>query len=167
MIIAPANFRDEELFHPKAEFENAGFKVDIASKIKNPTGMLGAKVNADLLLDEINITDYNAIIFVGGSGTVVYFNDKQVQNIAKEAAQKCKVLAAICIAPSILANSGLLKGKKATSFPSEAENLKAKGAIYTGKPVEEDILGDFTLITGRDPASAKEFGKLIVKKLKK
>jgi protease I len=72
------------------------------------------------------------------------------------------ILAAICAAPSILANAGLLKGKTATSFPDEGENLKAKGANFTGQGLEIDG----RIITADGPAHAKQFGEAIVKALK-
>lgn len=161
MIIAPRNFRDEELLHPKEEFESVGFEVKIASKAKTAKGMLGTEVNADLDLSEVNVQNFDAIIFVGGSGTTVYFNDIDAQRIAKEALDRNKLLCAICIAPSILANAGLLKGKKVTAFPSEEQNLRTKGAIYTGKEVEQDG----KIITAKDPKAARAFGRKIVENL--
>ena len=71
------------------------------------------------------------------------------------------LLAAICIAPSILANAGLLEGKKVTSYSSEASNIKSKGANYTSRPVEQDG----KIITADGPGSAKAFGKAIAEAL--
>lgn len=162
MIIAPNNFRDEELLKPKEIFENSNARVTIASKgVTIARGMLGATVDVDKDISEINVADYDAIIFVGGTGASQYFDDSTVQSIAKESYNQGKIVGAICIAPSILANAGILKGKKATAFSSEADNLRNKGAEYTG----ESVTQDGSIITGRGPEAAVEFGRTIVENL--
>jgi protease I len=60
-----------------------------------------------------------------------------------------------------LANAGVLSGRRATVFSSEAGKLKAKGAEYTGAKVERDG----KIITGSGPEAAEEFGRAIVKAL--
>jgi protease I len=158
MIIAPRNFRDEELFDTKKELESSGNSVIIAStKTDTATGMLGGTVKPNIAIDEVNVDDYDAVVFVGGSGSSIYFNNQKAHEIARTANDNGKLVAAICIAPSTLANAGLLKGKKATSFPSEERNLRSKGANYTGKPVEKDG----NIITADGPKSAREFGRMI------
>jgi protease I len=163
MVIAPENFRDEEYQKPKSILENAGYRVMTASKgVRLAKGMLGATANVDLDLSQVNLADFTAVIFVGGSGASVYFNDQTVLNLASQAVSQGKVVGAICIAPSILANAGLLNGKEATAFSSEAENLKGKGALYSGQPVTVD--GE--IITANGPAAAEEFGQTILEILR-
>jgi len=162
MIIAPRNFRDEELFHTKEELGASGNDVTISSTTRNTaTGMLGGTVTPDITIDEVNVDDYDAVVFVGGSGSSIYFNNTKAHEIARDAYNKGKVIGAICIAPSTLANAGLLKGKRATSYPSEESNLRAKGAIYTGRPVEKDG----KIITADGPSSARVFGRMIASSL--
>lgn len=163
MIIAPQNFRDEELLHTREELERVGAKVTIASKKVAPArGMLGAVVKPELELKQVRVDDYDVVIFVGGSGSAVYFTDEQAISIAKEVFKKGKILCAICIAPVILANAGVLNGKRATAFPDDSvQKLKNKGAIYTGKSVEVDG----KIITADGPAAAREFGRRIAKEL--
>jgi len=162
MIVAPQDFRDEELFKPKAILEKTGIKIIIASKgVIEAQGSLGGKIKVDKDLKDVKIDDYEAIIFVGGSGSSIYFNDPEALDLAKQAYKKGKIVAAICIAPSILANSGILQGKKATAFSSESENLKAKGAYFTG----ENITLDGKIITAYGPQAASGFGKEILKSL--
>lgn len=157
MIIAPENFRDEELLDTKAVLEDHGTEVDIASTVSESKGMLGATVKVDLNIDSVSIDNYDAVIFVGGTGSSIYFNDEKALSIARQAFDKGKITAAICIAPSILANAGVLKGKKATSYVSEASNLEEKGATYTNSAVEQDG----KIITANGPQSAKAFGEAI------
>jgi len=162
MIIAPRNFRDEELFHTKEELESSGISVTIASTTTDTaTGMLGGTAKPDMTINDVNVDDYDAIVFVGGTGSSIYFNNPKAHEIARSAIEKGKLVGAICIAPSTLANAGLLNGKKATSYPSEENNLISKGADYTGNPVEKDG----NIITATGPSAAREFGRMIAKSL--
>lgn len=164
LIIAPENFRDEELLHTKEELERAGAKTTIAStKTGEVRGMLGARVTPDTKLDQVRVDDYDAVVFVGGSGSAVYFKDNRAISIASEAFSKGKKVCAICIAPVILANAGVLKGKRATVWPDKCiQMIESKGATYTGKPVEVDG----NVITAPGPEAAREFGRAIAKALK-
>ena len=162
MVIAPSNFRDEELFQTKSELEKAGATVTIASKGKGEkTGMLGGRANATVDITEADVGNYDAVVFVGGTGSAAYFNDETAKSLASKAYAEGKIVAAICIAPSILANADLLEGKKVTAFSSEAQNLQEKGATFTGKGVEVDG----KIITADGPQSATEFGKTIAEAL--
>jgi protease I len=165
MIIAHRNFRDEELLHTKSELESAGIKVTVAStSLSIAVGMFGAKTTPNILISNVNVEDFDAILFVGGSGAETYFNDPIAHNIAKEAYQKNKVVGAICIAPGILANSGILNGKKATVWNGKYVSiLRNGGAIYTG----ESVTVDGNIITANGPAVASKFGKTIVNVLSK
>lgn len=163
MIIAPKNFRDEEFLEPKGVLEKAGANVTVASKgTKTATGILGATVDVDIDLSEANASDYDAVVFIGGGGSAVYFNDQNALSIAKKAYAQGKIVAAICIAPSILANAGVLEGKNATSWPSEQQNIESKGGSYTGDLVTEDG----RIITAKGPQAAIQFGKRLVEALK-
>jgi len=162
MIIAAKDFRDEELLKPKEILEAQGVKVVLVSTTKEEVrGMLGTKVKPDLLLSELKVDDYAAIVFVGGVGASQYWDDPLAHKICREALEQGKILGAICIAPVTLANSGVLLGRKATVFPTEAERLKGKGAIYTGAKVE----WDGNLITASGPEAAEDFGKALLQAL--
>ena len=163
LIIAPQNFRDEELFHTKEELERAGVEVVIASakrgKIK---GMLGGTAEAELPLKEVDVRKYDAIVFIGGVGASAYYEDPVAHRIAREASETGKVVAAICIAPGILAKAGVLKGKKATIWDGDfVRILETGGAKYTGASVEVDG----KIITANGPAAARKFGQAIAKAL--
>jgi SagB-type dehydrogenase family enzyme len=158
LIIASKNFRDEELFETKFVLDEAGVQTVTAStRIGVIKGMLGGSAEARILVKDIVVDDYDAIIFIGGSGAREYFDSVVALDIAREAADKGKVLAAICIAPSVLANAGVLTGVRATSFPSERTRLQRAGAIYTGAPVERDG----PIITCGGPEAARLFGEAV------
>jgi protease I len=164
MIIAPENFRDEELLHPKEELERAGANITIAStKATLAQGVLGATVAPNIKLDQVKVDDYDAVVFVGGPGSSIYFNDNRALSIASEAFKKGKVTCAICIAPVTLANAGVLEGKQATVWNGNLiRRIESKGAKYVAKPV----VVDGKIITANGPAAAREFGRAIAKALK-
>lgn len=158
LIVARENYRDEELFETRRVLTEAGVNTVVASSKRGAVkGMLGRLGEATVLVSEIAVDDYDAIIFVGGAGAMEYFNSRVAWNIAREAVAKRKVLGAICIAPAVLANAGLLRGVRATSFLSERERLQRAGALYTGVPVERDGL----IITGNGPMASIQFGRAI------
>jgi protease I len=164
MIIAPQNFRDEELLHTREELERAGGSVTIASTTTNTaTGMFGATAKPDITIDQVDVDKFDAVIFVGGSGSEVYFNNPRALHIARDTASKNKLLTAICIAPSILANANLLEGKRATVWAGDKyiNILRSKGANYTG----ESVTQDGRIITANGPEAARMFGKTIVQNL--
>ncbi|MFQ5814210.1 MAG: DJ-1/PfpI family protein [Anaerolineae bacterium] len=162
MIIAHRDFRDEEYKEPRQIFEARGGTVSVASSsLEVAKGALGAQVKPDLLLKDVAVDGYDAIVFVGGPGAQEYWDDPVAHAVAQEAVAQGKVLAAICIAPATLAKAGVLQGKRATVFSSEAGELKARGANYTGASVERDGL----IITANGPKAAVEFAEEIAKAL--
>lgn len=162
MVIASGNFRDEEFQEPSVLLKSKGVEVTVAcSKLEASRGMLGATVKPDILLADVKADDYDAVIFVGGSGAVEYFDDETAHNLVRTVVDSARVVGAICIAPSILANAGVLKGRQATAYPSETANLKAAGARFTGKPVTRDG----KIITADGPRSARAFANRIVEAL--
>ena len=166
LFIAPSNFRDEELFHTKEELESAGVECVVASARSGVAkGMLGREAQASDFR-EFDISDFDALIFVGGTGVEEHklYENNEVLELAKKAAQSCKVVAAICIAPRILAKAGLLAGKRATCYKDEqtVEMLKHAGASVADSAVEVDG----KIVTANGPSAARAFGKRIAELLK-
>jgi|SRR3989338_2009981 len=165
LIIAPIWYQDIEYLDTKAELEKAGIEVITAAKKAGICkGKLGGTAQATLSIDNINVEDYDAIVFIGGPGAVRHQEDVQAQITAQEAITEQKVLAAICIAPTILAKAGVLEGKKATVWNEDGlqdQLLEQEGATYTG----ETVTIDGKIITANGPQAAKDFGKAIVKAL--
>jgi protease I len=162
MVIASQKFRDEELFVPRKALADAGADVTLAaSSLEEATGMLGGKARADLLLADAKAADYDAVVFVGGSGAKEYLDSAAAHGLARSALEEGKVLGAICLAPGILANAGLLDGRKATCYGGGAANLKARGAQYTGGSVEVDG----RIVTADGPRSAQAFAEALIKAL--
>jgi protease I len=158
LIVASENFRDDELVEIKRVLDAAAVQTIIAStRIGFIRGMLGNVAEVRILVSQLRVDDYDAIIFIGGPGAAEYFNNPVALNIAREAASKGKILAAICVAPTVLANAGVLTGVRATSFLSERRRLLQAGAVYTGDPVERDKF----IITGSGPVASVQFGRAI------
>lgn len=68
-IVAPQNFRQEEYFIPKDLLNNAGFQVVTASRVKGElTGYPEGKTISDLTLSQVRLSDYQALVFIGGPG---------------------------------------------------------------------------------------------------
>ena len=164
-IIAPKNFQDEELFVPLEILKNAGIETTIASrKTGICRGSLGGETEAAIGLNQLNAEDFDAIIFVGGSGSEIFFENPAAHLLAKKAFESEKILAAICAAPAILARAGILKNKNATVFPSpDLEKILKKGGANLTK---NEIEVDGKIITASGPAAAEKFGKKIVELLK-
>jgi protease I len=160
MVIAPKNFRDEELFVPKEFFESKKIAVDVASTVKTPVhSMRGRAVTPNLKISEIVFDDYDSVVFVGGIGVddERLYENKEYVDLAKKAYLKGKIVAAICIAPKILASAGILKNKKVTVFSSGMEYIRSKGATVS----TQDVVQDGMIITASGPNAARKFAETI------
>jgi len=158
LIVASQNFRDEELFETKRALDAAAVQTVIAStRIGIIRGALGNIAEANRLVGQLRVEDFDAIVFIGGPGAVEYVANPAALNLAREAVRQRKILAAIDTAPTILANAVLLTCVRATSFLSERNRLILAGALYTGIPVEQDRL----IITSSGPAASIQFGRAI------
>ena len=165
MVIAPEKFRDEEFTVPAAALQKAGIAYDIASKRRGScAGMLGAKVNATLSFKEVDPRSYDGILIVGGGGAQSYlWDDELLGGIVKYLDASAKVVAAICLAPVVLARAGILKGKKATCFysPASSREMKAGGAVL----VDKTVVTDGRIVTANGPAAATEFAETFIRSL--
>ena len=94
------------------------------------------------------------IVLPGGQpGTNNLDGDARIKKLLKETAHKGKHVAAICAAPKVLANAGLLGGKKATAFPGTLEALTLAQTQLVDAPVVTDGL----ITTSRGPGTAMDF----------
>jgi protease I len=165
-VVAKEGFNDHELVKPRAAVEKQGAKVTIACSEKGECqGMYEEIVRADLALTDVKMDQFDAVVFVGGMGADTYFKDAEAHRIAKEAAAGKKLVAAICIAPTILAKAGLLTGRKVTAYSSEKSGIEEAGGTYVNKQVVVDTAGEFPLLTGAGPDAAAEFGQALAKGL--
>lgn len=161
-IIPPERFRDEELFVTQSFLENVGHQTIVASIIKGKiSGSRGGEIEVKMTLDDVHTSNYDAVVFVGGAGSKLLFDNGQAQQIAQEMCAQKKIVAAICLAPVILANAELLHGIKATVAGTEAKTLEEKGAIYAGP----GVFADKNIVTANGPKSSALFAAAISKLL--
>ena len=159
LIIASQSFQEEELFGTKNVLDAAQVQTFIAStRTGMIQGMLGNMAEASIPVNRLKVDDYDAIIFIGGTGAVEYVGSPLIMNMVRETIRKGKVLGAIGTAPTILANANVLAGIQATSYISERDILIQAGAIYTIFPVQQDR----QIITATGPQAAAQFGRFIV-----
>ena len=113
-IIANAGFQDEEFWIPYRVLSEQRHHCEFASwKGGKCRGSFGTTIEKSLTFEEVQAYEYAMLIFVGWSGAYKeYFQNEKYLNLAR----KAKAIAAICIAPSLLSDSGLLKGKQATGW---------------------------------------------------
>jgi len=162
MVIAKNKFRDEEYQEPRQVLESEGAIITVASSSRDiAIGMLGLKVKPDVILNDVKEADYDGIVFIGGGGAAEYFDNPVAHKLAQGFFEHGKLTSAICIAPATLANAGVLKGKKATSFPSSEAALRTHGAVF----MKQDVVADGTIVTAVGPQAAKKFGQELVKVL--
>ncbi|MGN0034536.1 MAG: DJ-1/PfpI family protein [Coriobacteriales bacterium] len=165
-VIAPEVFRDEEYAYPREELVSAGANVLTASSRPGSCiGKLGMKAEAGLSVRSAANMRWDAVVFVGGQGASCYFEDADAHALARKVYDAGGVVAAICIAPTILGKAGLLEGVAVTSFPSEKETLEALGARWTGNTVEVSHAENAYIVTANGPDAAREFGKTLVQTL--
>ncbi len=119
-------------------------------------GSHGIKIMADTTIDEINFDEGDCIFLPGGiPGTPnLEACDKLIEEI-KKYNEEGKLLAAICAAPTIYSHLGLLKDKKATSYPTFEDEFDCKE--YGGR-----VVRDANFITGRGLGVALEEGLEII-----
>lgn len=166
-LLTEEGFEQVELTSPKTALEAAGATVHIISpksgKVKawNETDW-GIEVNVDRVLADVNPDDYDALVLPGG----VLNPDKLRQNkdaIAFVSAflDEGKPVAAICHGPQLLIETGMIGGRRLTSYPSLQTDLKNAGAEW----VDEEVVVDKGLITSRTPKDLDAFNRKTIEEI--
>lgn len=139
----------------------AGAEVTMASVMSslNVTGAHNIEILADAMAKEIDYASYDMVVLPGGGlGTDNLMKSEIVEKQCRKFASE-KLVAAICAAPGVLGKCGILKGKRATCYPSCEPSMT--GAIA----VPEDIVVDGNVITGRAPGAAIPFALELINQL--
>jgi len=109
IVVAFKDFQDEEYFISKKVLET-DFFIDTTSTEKGiAVGSQGGEAVIHVGMDEINLENYKAIVFCGGSGMANELNNQKFHQLAKDFYQNNKVVAAICISPALLAKGQYMK----------------------------------------------------------
>lgn len=166
-ILTEEGFEQVELTSPKQALEQAGATVHVISpksgKIKawDQTNW-GIEIDVDRPLNEASPDDYDALFLPGG----VLNPDKLRQNkdaVAFVSAflDEGKPVAAICHGPQTLIETGMLHGRRMTSFPSLQTDLKNAGVRW----VDEEVVVDNGLVTSRRPDDLEAFNRKVIEEI--
>ena len=136
----------------------ANLDVTTAYISKNPVkGSHNSEIMADTAMDKLKPVDFNCIVLPGGMpGSEHLKNNDTVNTFVKHIYSKGGYVAAICAAPIVLGNAGVLYDRKATCFPGNEDQLE--GATI----VDEPVVVDGTVITGKGPGCAIPFSLELV-----
>ncbi|MCY6353733.1 DJ-1 family glyoxalase III [Clostridium sp. ZS2-4] len=129
-------------------------------KGKQVKGAHNIIIEADKVIDELDIIEYEGLILPGGMpGSTNLKECDKILTWVKEFNEEGKLIAAICAAPIVLGKAEIVKGRRVTSYPGFEGELKE--AIYC----EEVVVEDSNIITSRGPATSVYFALKLVERL--
>ena len=164
-ILAEEGFEDSELIEPRRAMRDAGAKVVIVGNGSKDSykGKRGkATVTVDAAADKLEAEDFDAVIIPGGHAPDKMRLHQPMIDLVRKAHDLGKVVAAICHGPQLLISADILRGRRVTSWPSIAIDLKNAGADW----VDDAVVQDGNLITSRKPADLPRFSKAIIEALR-
>ena len=168
MILATDGFEQSELMKPKANLEDAGFETMVVSL---EGGAIrgwnekdwGDRVKVEKTVDEIESCEgFDALLLPGGqiNPDILRMNDRAVA-IVRMFDRADKPIAAICHAPWMLVDAGIVEGRTVTAWPSVRTDLRNAGADV----VDQEVAVDGNLITSRNPDDIPAFSKALIEML--
>jgi protease I len=163
-ILVEEEFEDFELTGPLELLRAAGATVTIVGPVKGAAyrGKRGdATVTADMAAGAARIADFDALVIPGGHAPDRMRMRHAMVDLARDAMDVGKPVAAICHGPQLLISANVLRGRTLTCWPSIAIDVKNAGGMYVDKPVVEDG----NLITSRKPDDVEVFSEAIVRAL--
>ena len=164
LIVATNRFEESELFGPREILIGKGFDVTLASlDTKEIMGTVhdepGKTIKPDMLIADARESDFDALLLPGGVGNPDRLRmEKEAVALVKAFAEAGKPVAAICHGPWLLVEADVLRGKKATSWPSIRTDLKNAGANV----VDEAAVTDGNIITSRKPDDVPAFTEALI-----
>ncbi|MGV6826884.1 MAG: DJ-1 family glyoxalase III [bacterium] len=141
----------------------AGIEVIVAGLRDGPVkASRGVVLVPDTTLDEVQDQEFDMIVLPGGlPGADHLDNDPRVHALLQKMAEAGKYTAAICAAPKVLANAGLLEGREATSYPGVIDAM----GLQATRVLESPVVRDGSVITSRGPGTAMEFALTLIAEL--
>jgi len=122
----------------------------------------GVTLIADTTLEEALDHSFDMIVLPGGAEGADRLNgDARVRALLKTMHEEDRYTAAICAAPRVLANVGILSGRSATGYPGTIDKMDVPGMRYTG----EAVVSDGKVITSRGPGTAMDFALTLIERL--
>ena len=167
LIMASDGFEQSELLVPLEKLKAAGATVDVATPQGKPIKGWhekdwGETVQADRPISDVSAGDYDALVLPGGliNPDVLRLNETAV-GIVREFASANKVLAAICHAPWLLVEAGVVAGREMTSYQSIRTDVRNAGATW----VDKEVVVDDGIITSRSPQDLPAFVAKIIEEV--
>ena len=162
-MLLGTGFEETEAITPLDLLRRAGVNIlTVGIDGKVITGSHKIRVEADITLDEMDLTDMEMIIIPGGMGGVASLRAcPAALEALKFAWENRKYVAAICAGPSVLADLGITDGLKATCYPGQERNM---GSAVVDSSAAFVVSGN--LITGASAGCAVPFGLALVEALK-
>jgi protease I len=163
-ILAADMFERVELEEPRKALEGAGATTEIVSihdgEIQGFDHFDPAnKVKVDKTVEEVSVGDYDALLIPGGVGNPDQLRgDENAVNFVREFAEAKKPMAVICHGPWMLVESGVVRGKKVTSWPTLETDIRNAG----GNWVDEEVVVDEGIVTSRKPDDIPAFNKKMI-----
>lgn len=157
ILLAPG-FEEAEALVPADLLRRAGLETKLIGLTAAPVpGGQGMQVVPDGTLDQVDLDRADMIVLPGGSlGVKNLGAEPAVEALVRQAAQRGIWVAAICAAPTLLAQWGLLHGKRAVCYPGLEPRLG------DAQPQDFSVVEAGTIITGRAAGSAFDFGLKLV-----
>ncbi len=164
LIISTNGFEQSELEVPRDKLREHGATVHVASPdgrtIKGWDGNdWGQDAPVDLQLSDAKMEDYDALVLPGGQmNPDILRADRDAVALIRSFVDAGKTVAAICHAPWLLIEAGVVEGREMTSYTSIRTDLRNAGATVVDKPVA--VAGN--IVTSRDPDDLNDFvGKIV------
>ena len=163
-LLIEEEFEDRELTGPLEALRAAGATVIIVgptagAPFKGKRGQ--ATVTSDIAAGSARMKDFDALVIPGGHAPDKMRMRHAMVDLARDAMDAGKPVAAICHGPQLLISANALRGRTLTCWPSIAIDVKNAGGLYVDKPVVEDG----NLITSRKPDDVPVFSEAIIKAL--
>lgn len=162
-ILATQGFEQVELTSPKAALEDAGATVQFVaprSRVKAwAKDRWGDSFSADILLDEANPKDFNALLLPGGVMNADHLRmDPIAVDFVRSIVQAGKPVAAICHGPGLLIEADLVHGHEMTSYPALQTDLRNAGARW----IDREVVVDGNFVTSRTPDDLDAFNREMI-----
>lgn len=160
LAILAEGFEEIEAIAPIDLLRRAGAEVVVAALAEgiHVSGRCGLTLHADTTLTAVAARDFDCVFLPGGPGTKLLRADPRVRELVLRHHAAGRWLAAICAAPTVLLDAGLLAGRRYTAHFSVAPELPALLA-------SERVVADGRILTSRGAGTAIDFGLLLVQKL--
>ena len=165
-MLVEDEFEDRELTGPLDALRSAGATVTIVgptagAEFRGKRGQ--AVVTAEMAAGVARMKDFDALVIPGGHAPEKMRMRHAMVDLARDAMDAAKPVAAICHGPQLLISANALGGRTLTCWPAIAIDVKNAGGLYVDKPVVEDG----NLITSRKPDDVPAFSEAIIRTLSK